>query len=154
MASGEPQLQFLGPIVLQALLQDLDDLRAVPAVDEDHEAKAESPLVLGVQLLQLGRLIRALLVPREGGHALWPLPDSGVRVQRGHLLLFAELSEKPSSRRDHVLVRAGLGQPASERRVCLEEPAGFRGRLRSHGRRKNQRVRRGGGRGSGAGRRA
>src|SRR2546429_9975789 len=77
---GKPQLQFLGPIVLQALLQDLDDLRAVPAVAENPETKAQSPLVLGVALPQLGRLVLAPLVPREGGHALSPLPDSGVRV--------------------------------------------------------------------------
>src|SRR5207253_9366622 len=58
--------------------------------DEDYEAEAEAPLVLGVEPLELGNRVVSLLLERAGGEAARVFADPGVGVERYHFLVFRQ----------------------------------------------------------------
>ena len=96
--------------------QDRHDLGLRPAVHEDDEAEAELLLVGAVQLVELGRLVRALLRGRPRREVAGA--DRRVRVEHLLLLLVGQ------RRRDLARVAeriVELGEPLHEAGASFEQ---------------------------------
>src|SRR5689334_7272236 len=113
-------LELLLARPLEALLQDLEDLRLRAAVDEDDEAEAELLLVDLVQIGELGQDGRmtaaALLGCRAGGQVA--CADRRMRVQGLEPLFLGELGDRLIGRPERVLP---LGKQLDQPGTALEE---------------------------------